>query len=150
MRGRAPKPKAVKDLIGDRHRKRRARTSPGELPVADLDAIAPPPWLSEPATLEYRRVLDLLKRTGTVTESDRSALSQYAIAYDQYQRATEACSSVPLVSADGRTSGAFRVWKDAAQELRRAQQELGLTPLSRQRLPVAVEPVPQALAPRER
>ncbi len=147
MRGRMPKPAKQRALASDPHRGRRPRRAKGSVPsssrVGQSLAADVASCLSEPGVAEFHRVLALCTEHGASEQADRVAVAQYAVAWDFYQRAVTLCNTQGLVSPDGRPTGAFRAWKDAAQELRRAQQEMGLTPQSRQRLPQP-DPQPEA------
>ena len=82
MRGRKPKPTAVKQLAGN----------PGKRPLNDREPqfrapdAAPyaPRFLNEPGKAEWRRIVGLLLEAGVYTEVDRAALALYCQAWGRW------------------------------------------------------------------
>ncbi len=109
MRGRKPKPTALKILAGAQPC--RINYQEPRLPVGGLD---PPAWLDEIGKEHWRELAPVLQGSGLLTEGDRPALA-------------ELCNEYSTILKD--------VDADKAKDrYRRLLVEFGLTPSSRSRI----------------
>lgn len=139
MRGRRPKPTALKELEGN----------PGKRPLNDAEPKPPRPdrvpyaprFLTPEAQKEWRRVVGILVDLNLYTEVDHAALAMYCQAYGRWvaaEREIDATGGPTLVSEAG---GLYQnPWQTAANkafdQVRRMLGEFGLTPATRSRLKV--------------
>lgn len=122
MRGRKPKPTALKILEGAQPC-RINRHEPSVPPPADL---APPRWLEGQAVDHWHELAPMLHRSGLLTEADRHSLALLCEAFGRFR----------ADPTDERARDLYR----------RMAVEFGLTPSSRSRLRAPAEPKPDALA----
>lgn len=138
MRGRKPKPTALKRLAGN----------PGKRPLGGGEPQPPVPTnayaprhLNAEAKREWRRMVKLLMGLGLYSEVDRAALAMYCQAWGRWveaERMVEKLGEV-LVSEKGGLyqnpwlAVANRAW----DQMRKILPEFGLTPSSRSRLMVS-------------
>ena len=121
MRGRKPKPTALKLLDGTQAC--RINRDEPVIPAANLD---PPKWLNQTAREHWAELAPMLAKAGLLTEGDRPALALL-------------CDCYLWIRHDPEN------WK--ARELyRKLLVEFGLTPSSRSRLKTTAEPKKDALA----
>ncbi|WP_213950384.1 phage terminase small subunit P27 family [Tepidanaerobacter syntrophicus] len=141
MRGRKPKPTALKVLEGN----------PGKRPLNDKEpqpekkAPRCPSWLEPEAKKEWKRMAKTLEAMGVLTQVDRTAFEGYCQAYARWKEAEEFLSKhgtifktpsgyiqqVPQVSI---AQTYLKVMKDFCSEF-------GLTPAARTRIKVDTEAV---------
>lgn len=134
MKGRKPKPTAIKKLAGN----------PGKRPLNKNEpkltakVLRVPDFLPDHAKKEWRRLARLLGENGIVTEADRAALTGYCIAWGRYVQAEENLkeSSMILVTDKGYQyqNPWLSISNKAAEEMRKWAVELGMTPSSRSRV----------------
>jgi len=102
-----------------------------------------PEWLTEPAKLEWQRVLPELAKAGRLAKLDRAALAAYCQCYAHWQAAeqflAEHGSVVVLRNDKGEVKGAVPAPQHTIackmlDKIRAFSIELGLTPASRKRL----------------
>jgi P27 family predicted phage terminase small subunit len=93
-------------------------------PVGNVQC--PPPWLSELAKAEWRRVTPELTMRRILTCADLGSLENYCIAIGRVRELEE------LLSA-GIDPKLFRMQDQAIKTARQLAAELGLTPVSRSR-----------------
>lgn len=134
-RGRIPQPKAINDLKGDPHKRRRHKAEPTppktrpECP-AHLDAVAKAEWESVTAQLD---------QMGLLSSADTRALEMYCAAYSRYRAAEDKVrqygevivspvTKYPMVSPYSTTLN------KNLEICRKFQIEFGLTPAARSRL----------------
>lgn len=138
MRGRKPKPTAVK----------LAENNPGRRPLNTNEPTHPamgaecPPDLSSPiARAEWKRVAPLLCGSGQVTEVDRSVLIGYCLKYAQWRDLEDEAARHPFVvrSPSGYPipNPALGMANKAYGLMLKSAAELGITPSSRSRVSVA-------------
>ncbi|GIV86619.1 MAG: terminase [Chloroflexus sp.] len=146
MRGRKPKPTALKILAGN----------PGRRPLNDAepqfaagDALKPPAHLDRTAKLEWRRVIRELSAAGLVKTVDRSALAAYCQAYSQWVKATKELRDSPLTltSPSGYVypNPMLGIQKRALETMHKFMTEFGMTPSSRSRVKVEKAEEPDEL-----
>jgi P27 family predicted phage terminase small subunit len=151
MRGRPPKPTALKKLAGN----------PGKRKLNDQEPLLPagvpaaPEHLSAEAKTEFARVAGQLAAANVVTEADRAILSLYAQAWSRLVEAE--CeivkSGVIIKSPSGYPiqNPWLAVANKSAEQVNRYGQQLGLTPSSRTRVkvtpPPPKDPLEEFLAP---
>lgn len=135
MRGRKPKPTALKVLAGNPG-KRRLPTEP------ELSRAIPrcPKHLDGEARREWRRVAGELYEAGLLTRVDRAALAAYCQAWARW---VEAEGKVRELGAVVKTTNGglmqntwLGVANRALDEMRRFMVEFGMTPSSRARVKV--------------
>ena len=136
MRGRKPKPTALKVLAGNPGR----RPLPAGEPAVQGGVPRAPRAMSREARAEWRRVMRHYAATGVITQVDRPALVAYC---ELYARAREAERKLQqtglLVITDKGQAFAnplIRVADRAWAEMRAFAIEFGMTPSSRARVRV--------------
>lgn len=88
MRGRPPKPEALKEAQGTK----RPGRDRGDAPQPEAAIIPPPDHLTEGAAGEWRRVMPELTTHGLFTRLDVAALEGYCTFYDLAVRAQDELS----------------------------------------------------------
>jgi P27 family predicted phage terminase small subunit len=134
MRGRKPKPTALKRLAGNPGK----RPLPAKEPKPQIVAMHPPEWLSSEGQIEWGRVSEMLLRLGVVTEADWSALAVYCRAWEKWVDAErklqqsglliKSKSGYPIVNPLVGIAG------KAEDRVLKALIEFGMTPSSRARV----------------
>jgi phage terminase small subunit len=120
MRGRPPKPTALKLLEGTRA-DRINRNEPAMPP----GSIEPPDWLDETARGHWTELAPILQSAGLLTVGDRQTFALLCESFSRFRSNPE---------------------NDKARDLyRRLSVEFGLTPSSRSRLKSSAEPARDAL-----
>ena len=135
MRGRKPKPTAVKKLAGNPG-KRPLNASEPRPPVPDAVPYAPR-HLNCEGKKEWRRVTGMLMDVGLYTEFDRAALAAYCQAWGRWVVAERMCAEQGeiLISPKGNHYQNPLRWEanKAVDLMRRMMTEFGMTPSSRSR-----------------
>jgi len=148
VRGRKPKPTAVKVLAGNPGK--RALNSSEPRPPAPADVPYAPRHLGAEAKREWRRMGEILLRLGLYTEVDRAALAMYCQAWGVWVHAELqlVAEGEILVTDQGyHYINPWRAVANKAQEtMRRMFTEFGLTPSARTRLSVPQTPEEPSLA----
>ena len=85
VRGRKPKPTAIKELEGNPGK----RPLNGHEPVPPKSAIRCPNWLEAEAKKEWKRMAKQLEHLGILTEIDMAAFAGYCQAYARWKEAEE-------------------------------------------------------------
>ena len=139
MRGRKPKPTALKKLQGNPGRRPLPKGEPHpEVKVPDC-----PEFLSASAKEEWARISKELEAVGLVTEVDRGALTAYCSAWAEVERAERELQKggyeVTLIATvTGREYKKVSPWvkilKDARKQMIEALREFGMSPSSRARV----------------
>lgn len=134
MRGRKPKPTAVKELQGNPGRRK--------LPAGEVridGRTTPPRWLDKLAKQEWRRLAPRLERLGLLTPADRALFASYCRAYSRLVKA-ETFLRRQESTVYRTAGGSLKPWpqeaiaNQAAEVLRKIGAEFGFTPSSRARL----------------
>ena len=145
---RRPKPTALKRLEGN----------PGKRKLNDKEPqlsgrTTCPRWLSPQAKGEWRRVYQALASAGVVTMADRAMLAEYCQAWADLREATETLRTEGAVTTTEKGYAMPSPWvairNKAAERLRRAATELGMTPAARSKISVdtpQADPVDDLLA----
>ena len=148
MRGRKPKPTAVKVLAGNPG-KRPLNTSEPQPPVPERTPYVPR-HLNDEAKREWRRMASILLVLGLYTEVDRAALAMYCQAWGRWVIAEGKCAEIGEVLYTDKGYAYPNPWRaeaNRAQDLmRRLFTEFGLTPSARSRLSVPQSPEEPSLA----
>lgn len=143
MRGRKPKPTALKLLEGN----------PGKRPINGREPRPPnakptcPSHLSPTAKAEWKRLADALNQIGLLTQVDRAALAAYCQAYGRWVEAEKKLAETPTILK--MPSGYIQVspWLTISNKqldlMARYMTELGLTPSSRSRLAIQMPSGPK-------
>lgn len=147
MRGRKPKPTALREFEGNPGKRplNKREPQPGGIPTC-------PSGLDPEAKKEWRRVSRELISTGVLTSVDRAILAAYCKAWSLWHQATKEFEELrQKAAAEGKSNLLFRTKtgyvaqhpligtiNSAAEQIRKLGSELGLTPSSRARL--SVEP----------
>jgi len=134
MKGRKPKPTALKRLNGNPGKRALNHAEPQPPPgLPDC-----PPHLSEVAREEWHRLAQALHDMGVLTIADRAALAAYCQAYGRWVEAEEKMKATPPMV---RTPSGYvqqSPWMSVANKqlelMGRYMTELGLTPASRSRI----------------
>ena len=139
MRGRRPKPSALKIVSGNPGKR---SVSPEPRPRAR--SVRPPKGLSKAAKSAWRSLAPMLRRLRVLTEADTMALASACEAYADLSRARAELETVGWYQTVRTKSGdpmtrlhpAVGVAQDADRRLRAWLAEFGLTPSSRSRVSV--------------
>lgn len=141
MRGRKPKPTAVKKLAGNPGRRPLNDNEP-QFPVPGRTP-SPPDYLSDEAQEVWRDLGKMLLDAGLLTRVDRYALGMFCAVAGRWMEAERDLRDEGLIltSSDGnayqnpRLHVANRAW----DQMRKMLGEFGLTPAERSRLHVAAQ-----------
>ncbi len=135
MRGRKPKPTALKILEGN----------PGKRTLNDREPLPPegipecPEFLDEEARAEWYRLAALLGRMKLLTVADRSALAAYCTVYSRWVAAERQVRQYGTVILSPNKkfpmkSPHLTIADQALETMRKFMVEFGLTPSSRSRI----------------
>ncbi len=134
MRGRHPKPTAVKELAGN----------PGHRPVNEAEpkprrALPQcPKHLTEEARHEWRRVARDLYDAGLLTSVDRAGLAMYCQTWATWVKAEQECEASGEVIRTSNGNEIQNPWRGVANKALKLCQslaaEFGMTPSSRTRV----------------
>lgn len=142
MRGRKPKPTALKVVTGN----------PGRRPLNPHEPEAPtglpecPGHLSNAAREEWERIAETLHRMGLLSEIDRAALAAYCAAWGRWVEAEENLARTPALiktpSGHVRQSPWIGIANRQLEIMAKFMAELGLTPSARSRVTAGAPAVP--------
>ena len=137
MRGRKPKPTALKVLAGN----------PGKRKLNHEPTCAPgipdcPEFLDAEAKAEWFRTAKVLSDMGVLTMADRSALAAYCMAYSRWVHAEDLVKKFGTIVKSPEKgfpmkSPYLTVADQALETMRKLMVEFGMTPSSRSRLRLA-------------
>ena len=143
MRGRKPKPTALK-LIDGNPGKRRIN---GHEPRPPGDKPTCPSYLTPTAKAEWKRIAGILHEIGLLTRIDRTVLAAYCQAYSRWVEAEKKLAETPplLKTPAGyvQTSPWITISNKQVELKVRLMAELGLSPSARSRLAVDVPTGPK-------
>ncbi|MCH7872906.1 MAG: phage terminase small subunit P27 family [Planctomycetes bacterium] len=133
MRGRKPKPTALKLLQGTARKSRMNKREP-----KPTGPVTCPDWLSVAAKAEWRRIAPVLVKAGIATAADRGVLALYCT---WWARAAEAEREIAKTAAVVKSPSGFPIqnpWLSIAAKastlMLKFAAELGITPSSRTRV----------------
>lgn len=139
MRGRKPKPDAVKRLAGNPG-KRKLESGP----VMDTTLPHCPEHLDDEARAEWRRVARRLRDVGILVHVDHAVLAVYCQAWSRWVKAekkiAELGETVELENGYVQQTAWMGISNRAVQTMLKAAAELGMTPSARGRVAVAGAP----------
>lgn len=148
MRGRKPKPTAMKVLAGNPGK--RALNANEPRPPVPTGTPHAPAHLNDEGKREWRRMARVLLRMGLYTDVDRAALALYADGWGLWVEAVGHLreeGEVLVASSGYHYPNPWRGVANRAQEtMRRMFAEFGLTPSARARLSVPQTPEEPSLA----
>ena len=134
MRGRRPKPTAIRRMDGNPGK--RGWNSDEPMPPDRLPTC--PEHLSNVAAKEWRRVAKTLHSIGVLTVIDRAALAAYCQAYGRWVEAEEKLADTPTIfktpSGYVQQSPWLAIANKQLELMGRYMTELGMTPASRSRV----------------
>jgi P27 family predicted phage terminase small subunit len=143
MRGRKPKPTALKLVDGN----------PGRRPIRGSEPKPPatrptcPAHLSPTAKAEWKRLAGALSEIGLLTQIDRTVLAAYCQAYGRWVEAERRLAETPplLKTPAGyvQVSPWVTISNKQVELMTRLMAELGLTPSARSRLAITVQNRPK-------
>ena len=143
MRGRIPKPTAVKILDGNPG-KRRINGSEPKPPKSMPDC---PDYLAPEAKEEWERLAGTLNQIGLLTQVDRTLMAAYCQTYARWVEAERKLAETPLIL---RTPAGYiqqSPWLSISNKqlelMAKYMTELGLTPASRSRLAIQMHNGPK-------
>ena len=140
MRGRKPKPDALKALAGNPGKRPLNQLAPNPEDLADL---SPPAWLPDSAMIVWDELAPHLARVRLLTVLDVEALAHGCVAIAQYRAAVKAMDGDkrvlyrPNENAPVQLHPAMIVQSMASKQIARVFSEFGLTPSARTRISVA-------------
>ena len=137
MRGRKPKPTALKILEGN----------PGRRPLNDREPSLPtetpecPEFLDDEARAEWFRMAKVLQDMGLLTRADRAALAAYCVVYSRWVTAERQVQRLGTIVKSPEKNFPMKspyltVADQALEAMRKFMVEFGLTPSSRSRIRV--------------
>ncbi|SEN72572.1 phage terminase, small subunit, putative, P27 family [Loktanella fryxellensis] len=139
MRGRKPKPTAIRRLEGNPGK----RGWNAAEPVPREGCPECPDHLSDEARREWNRVADAMHAMGVLTIIDRAALAAYCQAYGRWVEAEQKLQETPLLirtpSGYVQQSPWMSVSNKQLELMGRYMTELGMTPASRSRVRALVD-----------
>ena len=144
MRGRKPKPTALKRIEGNPGR----RPINGREPVAPPDLPSCPQHLAPSAKAEWKRLARVLYDIGLLSRLDRAALAAYCAAYGRWVEAEKKLQETPALlktpSGYVQPSPWIGIANRQMEIMAKFMAEMGLTPSSRSRVtvPSRVRPKP--------
>ncbi len=136
--GRKPKPRAVRELEGNRGHRPLPQATP-----ALSTGTTPPAFLDTAAKNEWRRIYPELAAANIVTRVDRAAVAAYCVAWSRWSQAEEAIAAFVAKHGTNTYRTTSGVWKPipqlaisraACEDMRRWAAELGITPAARSRV----------------
>lgn len=141
MRGRKPKPTALRVIEGNR----------GKRPLNALEPVPPnsmptcPRHLSSPAKTEWKRIAKTLHTMEVLTMVDRAALAAYCQAWGRWVEAERKLAETPhlIKTPSGyiQQSPWLGIANRQTELMGRFMAELGITPAARSRVEVSVPAV---------
>jgi P27 family predicted phage terminase small subunit len=137
MRGRKPKPTAIKLLEGNPGK----RPLNGQEPITQVRVPDCPEFLDDEARAEWFRTVPVLRPMRLLTEADRSALAAYCTAYSRWVQAERQVRQYGAVVLSPNKkfpmkSPYLTVADQALETMRKLMVEFGLTPSARSRIRV--------------
>ncbi|MFA5593218.1 MAG: phage terminase small subunit P27 family [Micavibrio sp.] len=134
MRGRKPKPTALKLVAGNPGKRKINKQEPQ--PRADLAAA--PAWLSQRQQNIWRDVVEFAP-PGLLKDVDASVFAVWVVAYDLYQEASDKLARTGMLVKAPNTgvpmqSPYLAIVNKQAQIMMKAAAEMGFTPASRSRV----------------
>ena len=142
-RGPKPTPTATLKLRGSTLVTRRREASEVQGPAGTPD---PPDWLDDQARATWDHLLPMLEGMGVLTRIDGNALARYCRLWSRWRKAEAYLDKhgemYPLKDDHGRIK-CVQQWPQVAianqlaQQLARLEQEFGMTPSARARLPAS-------------
>ena len=140
--GQNKKPRRLHALQGTGRASRQGKGHPQPTPGRPTC----PAWLTSEARKEWKRVAPELRRLGLLTTLDRAALAAYCQAYSRWLQANSVLAREGLVVVGHRKAlrkhPLVTVLRAAEATMRAFAVELGLTPLSRERMGGTEPPTP--------
>lgn len=134
MRGRKPKPTAIKELEGNPGKRALNRKEPqpsGGIPSR-------PAHLHGAAAIEWNRVVKELQEMGVLTRIDRAVLASYCVAYghwvDAEQHLQEEGAVIETTFGNKVQNPYLQISKRSMDQMVKFAAEFGMTPSSRSRV----------------
>ncbi|GMU22159.1 MAG: hypothetical protein AMXMBFR13_22470 [Phycisphaerae bacterium] len=137
MRGRKPKPTALKLLTGER---RPSRINYDE-PRPPASAPPMPSWLPDGAKPIWKQLVKQLATMGTLSSADEAVMTSYCVTYSRMQEAEGKVAEtggdiVRSVNGHPQINPWLTVQRKAQEQLKSLAIELGLTPCARTKIRV--------------
>lgn len=138
MRGPSPKATNLKILEGN----------PGKRPLnlnepqPDVGAVCPD-WLSESASLEWKRLAPILENCNILTVADADTLAAYCDSLVNYKRITKKIETAPLIEETNRgtrVNPLLAAQKNYADLMIKFGTKLGLSPSDRSSIKISDNP----------
>jgi P27 family predicted phage terminase small subunit len=139
-RGPAPSPTAVLKLRGTFRKDRQSDSI-----RADDGAPTCPDWISDEAKHAWRYILPKLERMGVLSRIDRNALTRYCQLWGRWKQAelfiAKHGDTYPIKDESGKIKclqqfPQVSIAHQLAAQLTRLEQEFGMTPSARSRIPL--------------
>jgi P27 family predicted phage terminase small subunit len=143
MRGRKPKPTALRLIEGNANK----RPLNAREPKPAIKIPTCPAHLNPSAKAEWKRIARQMFTLGMISELDRAALAAYCQAYGRWAEAERKLSETPslikLPSGYIQPSPWLAIANKQLELMIRYMSELGLSPVSRSRVSVITPPQPK-------
>lgn len=145
MRGRKPKPTAIKIAEGNRGRRKLDKIEP----QPDAGRFDPPSHLNDVARAEWARLEPELRRLNLLTKLDRANFAGYCQAYARWAFAEEQLELKPSLIVKAPSGYAMpnpyiAIANKSASEMRKFAALFGFSPSDRVRLAVSPEDSPNS------
>lgn len=142
MRGRKPKPTALKLLQGNPGKRPIDANEPQPAVPAGDRAPYAPRFLCDEGKAEWRRIIGYLLEAGLYTEVDRTALAMYCQAFGRWIEAEKQVDERGPICTSDNGNLYQNPWVAIANkrwdQVRKVMAEFGMTPSSRTRVTVAM------------
>ncbi|AKI27719.1 terminase [Moraxella phage Mcat17] len=135
MKGRKPKPTAIKELTGNPGKRALNKNEPK---FAQITEIEPPVWMTDTAVTMWRTVMPELLATGVLTVADVHNVEAFCMSYSRWREAEQEVERYGLVIMDDNgklnKNPALTIINEAKTQMMKFGSLLGLDPSSRTRL----------------
>lgn len=140
MKGRKPKPTALKVLEGNPGKRQLPANEPKP---RKADGLAAPRFLDRLGREQWSRIVPELDRLGLLTTLDVLPIARYCDIWSRWRRARLAIRKDFANDKGGRKAEA-QIVKDCESAMVKIEQEFGMTASSRTRIEADEPPMPQA------
>ncbi|WP_435931429.1 phage terminase small subunit P27 family [Moraxella bovoculi] len=145
MKGRKPKPTAIKELTGNPGKRALNKNEPK---FAKITEIEPPSWLTDTAVTMWHTIMPELLSTGVLTVADVHNVEAFCMSYARWREAEKMVESHGVVVVDDsgklNKNPALTVINETKTQMMKFGALLGLDPSSRTRLTGAANSEPIA------
>ena len=143
--GERGKPASIHS-IRYKDRKDKPRRTLADIPTSELGKATMPRWLDREAKAFWRKHSPAMEERGLLTALDEMAFALLATSWSMFREAEKLLETDGLVLQGGRGNTyphpAVRMRDTAWKQVVEGARQFGLTPMSRQRIPIPSLPAP--------